>query len=77
MNNNQDITDEAFSAKEREIALLFGDSSPTRLAEPDSSEKRIARIVQRAREEPSPQSLDRIGRIMRRLTDIPPSDSRR
>ncbi len=77
MNTNHDISEEAFAAKEREIARLF-EREPTEpprsrmngvATEAEASEKRIERILARARREPTEEGRVRIGRILTRLKE--------
>ncbi len=73
MKSNQQISEEEFSAKEREICLLFGiveSAIPATDENDDSaSEERIQRIMDRARREPSSAGEIRIERILTRLKD--------
>lgn len=71
MKTNQQISDEDFAAKEREIFRIFGNLAPTGSAIDESSdseaEARVRRIMERARREFSPEGEVRIERILTRL----------
>lgn len=79
MDNQNEITEEAFAAKEREIGLLFGqvltDASED-MANTDSA-NRIQRILELAKAEPTPRGEIRIRRIMERVSELSSSDSTR
>lgn len=73
MKSKQQISEEEFSAKEREICLLFGIVESAIPANDESSdseaEEHIQRIMDRARREPSSAGEIRIERILTRLRD--------
>lgn len=76
MDTNYDISDEAFAAKEKEIAHLFAseisDNEGGSGDDPESdfsSESRVDRILARARQEPTQTGQVRIGRIISRLKE--------
>lgn len=76
METNYDISDEAFAAKEKEIANLFASEvsdgavgSGDDPGSESSSEARISRILGRARQEPTQTGQVRIGRIISRLKE--------
>ena len=82
MDNQNEITEEAFAAKEREIGLLFGQvltDASEGMAPPDSidSANRIQRILGLAKKEPTPRGEIRIRRIMERVSELSASDSSR
>lgn len=71
MKTNQQISDEEFAAKEREIFRIFGNLAPTSSAIDESAdseaEARVRRIMERAKRESSPAGEVRIERILTRL----------
>lgn len=82
MESQNEITDEAFAAKEQEIALLFGQVMTETFedvagADSADSANRIQRILKLAREEPTPRGEIRIRRIMERVAEASASDSSR
>ncbi|MCB1232992.1 MAG: hypothetical protein KDN19_22295 [Verrucomicrobiae bacterium] len=85
MKNDPEISDEAFRAKETEIAKLFARKlALTNLTEDSeegdtdaASKERIERILSRARQTPTAEGRARIGKIIDRLKTGPEAQSTR
>ena len=68
--NLLEISDEAFSSREREIAAFFGIAMEPASPDETGSAARIERIMSRATSAgPSAEGAARIGRILKRISE--------